>query len=158
MAALRCLGGFVMACLAWAVVQTAFIITPGELATGDAERFAAAGGLLLLGFVHALVLAAPFVLAGALVSEQRAIRSLAAYVGAAAGFAALIFVIRAFSAGTGQVPFVARYVFLATVLAGCAAGAAYWVAAGRHAGKRGAGVPATAERSSARPAGQKTLP
>jgi hypothetical protein len=158
MAAVRCLGGFLIACLAWTAVQTAFIITPGELATGDAERFAAAGALLLLGFVHALVLGAPFVLAGAIISEQRAVRSLAVYVGAAAGFAALIFVIRAFGAGTGQVPFAARHVFLATVLAGCAAGAAYWAAAGRHAGKSGVGVSAPAERSSAKPAGQKALP
>lgn len=134
-ATLRCLGGFLSACLTWAAVQVGFVITPIELVTADAERLAAAGALALLGFVHSAVLAAPFALAGVILAEQRAIRSLTAYLAAAGGLAALIFAVRSFATGTGEVPFVARYVFIATVVPAVAAGLAYWAIAGRYAGR-----------------------
>jgi hypothetical protein len=131
---LRCLGGFLLANFVWGAVEASFVITPDELIVADADRLNAAVLLALLAAVHSLVLTAPFVFVGAIYAEQRAIRGLLAYVGVAIAFAAAVYLIRFYAAGSSQPLYVAGYVLAANLTAAAAAGLTYWAIAGRRAG------------------------
>jgi hypothetical protein len=136
---IRTLFGFAMACLAAALVQVLFVVTPAEIAglkpTDMADRLSSAGVLVLLAATHTAVFAAPFWLLLAAFGEWLAIRSwiyyaLAGIAIAMAGFTAQ------YASETGSLTIVNDYALRAFLAAGFAAGIVYWLTAGRSAGRR----------------------
>ncbi len=134
MTALRCLAGYILACVAGAAVQVLFVLTPPELLAFDAERLAAAGLWLMLTSVHAMAIAAPFALIGLILCEKWGIRGLGSYAVAGFGFGLALFLPR-YLGSDGRLPGpVLQYALAANACSGLAAGLAYWAVAGRHAG------------------------
>ena len=139
-ALVRILVGFIVACLVAGAVTAAFVITPSDVAALPddlrPERLNNAGVLSLLAATHSAIFSFPFALLVIGFAEWRAIRSwlyyvIAGIVIALGGFGAEYLV----EAGT-QPSIVNDYAARAFLCVGFAGGLAYWLVAGRVAGRR----------------------
>lgn len=136
-AILRCLTGYLVACLAAAVVEVSFVLPPYELVGAEADRLTAAGIWLLLASWQTAVFAAPFAAILIAVAEWRGLKSPFYYVGVGFGIAALGFLAQLSGIGFDQPVKVTLYVAAAFSVAGIVGGLVYWPLSGRKAGHRG---------------------
>ncbi|MFM1814186.1 MAG: hypothetical protein RLZ98_881 [Pseudomonadota bacterium] len=131
----RVLLGFVLACLAAAMVKVGFVVTPPELMAGSEQDWTSAAQLTVFVAIQNFVFAAPFALLAVIVGEWQAIRSWSFYVLtglaiAAAGFATLYS-----GENPGQPTIINQYALLAYFAAGLVGGFVYWLFAGKYAGR-----------------------
>lgn len=133
MGIVRGLVGFILACLICAVVQVLFVLPPSDYAVNP-DYLTAIGVWVPLAFVHSLVFAAPFALAGVVWGERRSIRHWGYYASIGAGIAVLGFVAQLVQLGIGQPVMVVAYVLAAFLAGGSSGGLVYWLIAGRKAG------------------------
>jgi hypothetical protein len=137
LALLRVLFGFAIACLAAALVQVAFVITPAEIVSLDPgaipDRLGGAGLLTLLTATHVAIFSAPFGLVVAAVGEWQALRSWIFYTLAGMAIALAGFVAQ-YASEVGTVTIVNNYALQAYVTTGFVAGFVYWAFSGRYAG------------------------
>jgi hypothetical protein len=133
-AMLRVVVGFVLACLAASAAMVGFVITPVELASGDAERLAAVGVLTLLTATDSARFTAPFALFAAALGEWRSIRGWVYYTVAGISVAIAGFLALYANAAAGQPTIVDLYALAAFLTAGLVGGFVYWLCAGRWAG------------------------
>lgn len=135
---IRVLFGFVIACLAAALAQVLFVITPDELVGLPAEalsnRMGQVGILTLLSATHFAIFAAPFALVAAALGEWWSLRSWAFYVLAGLAIALGGFVAQLASEVEGQATIVNNYALRAFLVTGVVGGLTYWLFAGRGAG------------------------
>ncbi len=136
-AVLRCLSGYIAACVAAAIIEVSFVLPPHELAGAQADRLTAAGIWLLLASLHTAIFAAPFAAIMIAVAEWRGLRSFIYYAGVGFGIAALGFLAQLSGIGVAQPVKVILYVLAAFSIAGIVGGAVYWLLSGRKAGQRG---------------------
>lgn len=136
-AVLRCVSGYLAACVAAAVVEVSFVLPPHELVGAEIDRLMAAGIWLLLASLHTAIFAAPFAAILITVAERRGLKSAISYVGVGFGIAALGFLTQLPGIGFDQPVKVILYVLAAFSVAGVVGGLAYWLLSGRKAGHRG---------------------
>ena len=133
-ATLRFLVGFVLACLVAAAVKVGFVVTPGELLSGDERQWWSAGQLVLLVATQNAVFAGPFAVLAAIISEWQGTRGWAFFVLVGVVIAAAGFAVLYSGESAGQPTIVNSYALGAYLCAGIAGGLVYWLFAGRHAG------------------------
>ena len=63
--------GYLVACVAFALVIVAFVFTPAELAGADADRFSMAGFQLFASSIQVIIFAAPLALVATAIAEWR---------------------------------------------------------------------------------------
>jgi hypothetical protein len=135
----RILLGLIAANLAAGLVQAAFIITPGDLATlrGEAltDRLQGLGALALLAATQSAVFAGPLALIGIVFAEWRRIRSGFFYVPLGLAVAGAGFLAQHLG-GEGATTAVDPYALAAYAATGFTAGLVYWWVSGRGAGGR----------------------
>jgi hypothetical protein len=130
----RVILAFITACLAAAVVQVFFAISPAEIASGkDGANIVNALTVVPRAMIQSFLFAAPFVLVAAAVAEWQSIRDWIYYtlVGIAIAFAG--FTALHMGEGTDRT-LMHDYAMRAYLAAGAAAGFFYWMAGGRDAG------------------------
>jgi Na+/melibiose symporter-like transporter len=127
------LAGYVVACAAFALVLVAFVFTPAEMASADAERFSMAGFQLLASSIQVIIFAAPLALLATAFAEWRGISDWIFYALAAMLIAGVGFVAQYFSELQGAPTIVNNYAVTAFMTGGFVAGVVYWLIAGRHA-------------------------
>jgi hypothetical protein len=136
---LRVILGFVVACLVAGAATVAFVITPSDIAhlSPDArpERLGDAGILALLAATHSAIFAFPFALLAAAIAEWRSIRSWIYYLLVGLAIALLGFAGLHHFEVPGQPSIVNEYAVRAFVVVGILGGLAYWLVAGRLAGR-----------------------
>lgn len=139
-ATVRILLGYALACLACAVTQVLFVITPSDLYALDGaarwERIGFAGLIALSAATQAAVFAAPFAALAVLFAHLQGLRGWAFYV-----FAGLAIALAGFSAiyageAAGQFTIANSYAVAAFAFSGIIAGYVYWIVAGHRAGGR----------------------
>lgn len=137
---LRVLIGFVLACIVFGLTLVLFERPPvGLTSLGADERSAKLfelGNLALLAGTHSAIFAAPFTLIIAGIGEWQRARSVAYYIAAAMVIALLGFYAQYASEVAGQPTVMNNYALGAFLASGLASGLAYWVSAGRYAGRR----------------------
>lgn len=135
---IRVLFGFVLACLAAALAQVLFVITPDELATLPTDaltmRSGQVGILALVSATHFAIFAAPFALVVAAFAEWQAIRGWAFYLLVGLAIALAGFIAQYTSEIEGQATIVNNYALRAFLTTGIVGGLVYWLIAGRGAG------------------------
>jgi len=141
--------GYVLACVAFAVVIVSFVFTPAELASLPSDvvgnRLAMAGQHVMMSATQVAIIAAPLALIAALIAEWRGIREWLYFVAVALMVAVVGFLAQYVSELQGQPTIVNNYALAAFLCGGFVAGIVYWLIAGRTAGlKRSAsnGAPA----------------
>ena len=135
--AIRVIFGFALACLAAGLTVVLFVYTPVELVDLQSERLREVGLLSLAAATHSAMFAAPFALIGAGFGEWRRIGSWMYYVLVAIAIAAIGFLAQFWAEAQGEASIVNNYAVTAFLLTGFVAGLAYWLFAGRFAGRRG---------------------
>lgn len=150
---LRVLIGFVVACFAGALTTLLFVYTPGEVlgwltslpAEERSERFSVFGLLWLAAATQSALFSLLFAVISAVIGEWRRIRSLTYYAGAGVVIAVLGFAAQWMAEPTGQNWSVvnSNYPLIAFLTTGFVAGIAYWIVAGRHAGRPSPAIPAS---------------
>lgn len=150
------LAGYVLACLAFALVLVAFVFTPAELANAGAGsgRFSMAGFQLLASFIQVLIFAAPLTLCAAAMAEWRGIDEWIYYALVGLLIAGVGFLAQYVSELQGAPTIVNNYAFTAFMTGGFVAGIVYWLIAGRNAAvrRRAAESEASAQSSAAKTA------
>ena len=131
---LRVLVGFVLACIAAALVKLGFSLTPAELVSDDVDKLTASGVLSLMIATHNAVFAAPFALVAAAIGEWQSIRSWIYYALAGIAIAIAGFIALYSGESGGQATIVNNYALAAFLAAGFVGGLVYWLVAGRRAG------------------------
>ena len=133
--ALRVLMGYLLACIAFALVLVAFVFTPGEFASlpADAvtERLAMAGFQLLASFIQVVIFAAPAALVAAGIAEWRHVSAWFYYVVMALLIAGIGFLAQYASELQGAPTIVNGYAVVAFLAGGISAGLVYWLAVAR---------------------------
>ncbi|MCH9764767.1 MAG: hypothetical protein K0U34_02060 [Alphaproteobacteria bacterium] len=133
----RILFGLIVACLVAGLVQTAFVVTPADLAGLSADALpsglANAGLLSLFAATHSAIFVAPFGIIAAALAEWQQVRQLLYYalVGIAIAMAGLFAL---HLSEVGGLSILNPYAMVAYFMTGLAAGSAYWLVAGRFAG------------------------
>ena len=135
-AVIRCLTGYVLACIAAGLFQVAFVISPIDLLTADADRLTAVGIWLLLAVLHTGSFAAPFALIAIAVAEWKAITSRGYFAGIGIGIGIIAFLAQAPVRASDQPLKVTVYILAACIASGLVAGLVYWLVAGRLSGRR----------------------
>lgn len=136
----RSLIGFLLACLAAAVTQVLFVITPADLYLLEVDQRLEQGGralaLALSAATQFAVFAAPFALAAVIFGFVQEFRGWAYYVFVGLAIALLGFA--ALYAGETQSDFTIAnsYAIAAFAFSGIIAGYVFWLVAGRGPGKR----------------------
>jgi uncharacterized membrane protein len=136
-AVLRCLGGYLVACVAAAIIEVSFVLPPHELLSAGIDRLTAAGIWLLLASLHTAIFAAPFAAIMIGIAERRGLKSSLYYVCVGIGIAALGFLAQLSGTGAVQPVKVTLYPLVAFSVAGIVGGAVYWFLSGRKADQRG---------------------
>lgn len=136
-AVFRCLAGYVVACIAAGVIQVFFVLPPSELVFAGTDRLTAAGIWLLLATLHSGNFGAPFATIALVVAEWRRLRSPIYYAAAGFGISMVGYLTQITGHGFEQSVAVILYLLAGFAAAGVTAGLAYWLLAGRHAGRRG---------------------
>src|SRR5262245_55728284 len=140
---LRCLAGFLLACIVGATVLVLFAITPSDLIAGNSEVLRAAGLWILLTSIQTMAIAAPFALVGLIFAEKYAVRRIAPYL-----IAGVVLILLYFLANLSMMLAGAtEYILIANGTSGLAAGLVYWLVAGRLAGHRRKATPEQASQS-----------
>lgn len=146
--ALRVLVGYLLACIAFALVLVAFVFTPGEFASLPAgaatERLAMAAFQLLASFIQVAIFAAPAALVAAGIAEWRGVGAWFYYTAAALLIAGIGFLAQYASELQGAPTIVNGYAVVAFLAGGIAAGLVYWLVAGRRSAPRNAVAPSSA--------------
>jgi uncharacterized membrane protein YozB (DUF420 family) len=143
------LAGYVLACVAFALVLVAFVFTPVELvdAGPGSGRFSMAGFQLLASSIQVVIFAAAPALIAAALAEWRGISEWHYYALVALLIAGAGFLAQYASELQGAPTIVNNYAVAAFMTGGFAAGVVYWLVAGRNAAERrraaGAATPAT---------------
>lgn len=147
--ALCVLAGYLVACIAFALVLISFVFTPAELAGADAERFSMAGFQLLASSIQVIMFAAPMALVATAIAEWRGTDDWIFYALAAILIAGVGFLAQYASELQGAPTIVNNYAFTAFMTGGFVAGLIYWLIAGRSAGlrRRAAAGDSTAAKS-----------
>lgn len=127
---IRVLAGFIVACLAAAATQVAFVKTT-DLLTVDLDQLGLAGLLVMAAATQILLFAGLFALVAIVAGEWQRIRNWAFYVlaGLAISIAGFIWV---YSTEVAWQP--SNYGLAAFLVSGLAGGGIYWLLAGRYAG------------------------
>ena len=120
-AVFRCLAGYVVACIAAGVIQVSFVLPPSEL----------------VFTLHSGIFGAPFATIALVVAEWRRLRSPIYYAAAGFGISMVGYLTQITGHGFEQSVAVILYLLAGFAAAGVTAGLAYWLLAGRHAGRRG---------------------
>lgn len=146
-AMVRILFGFVLACLAAAITQVLFVITPADLYSldGDArwQRLGFAGMISLSAATQSAVFALPFAAVAILFGILLGVRGWAFYVFVGLAIALLGFAALYANEDGGQPTIANGYAVAAFAFSGIIAGYVYWLIAGHRAGtKRKPVVPA----------------
>jgi Na+/melibiose symporter-like transporter len=128
--------GYLVACIAFALVLVAFVFTPAELASADADRFSMAGFQLLASSIQVIMFAAPLALVVTAIAEWRGTVDWIFYALAAMLIAGVGFLAQYASELQGAPTIVNNYAFTAFMTGGFVAGVIYWLMAGRSAGGR----------------------
>ncbi len=135
----RILFGFLLACLAAAIVLVCFVVTPADiLASPPGERLAEVGNaslLALLTAIHIAIFSAVFALVAIIIAGFNRIRDWIYYAIAGNAIALVGFMAQYFSESPGSATIVNTYAFIAYALAGFIAGLVYWYVAGRRFGR-----------------------
>jgi len=130
--------GYILACLAFAIVLVVFVFTPVEMVTlpshEAASRLSMAGLQAMLSATQIAIIAAPLALVAALFAEWRVIREWLYYAVVALLVAVAGFLAQYASELQGQPTIVNTYALTAFLCGGFVAGMVYWLVAGRHAG------------------------
>jgi hypothetical protein len=147
---LSVLAGYVVACVAFALVLVAFVFTPAELAGADADRFSMAGFQLLASSIQVVIFAAPLSLVATAIAEWRGANDWIYYTLSAMLIAGVGFVAQYASELQGAPTIVNNYAFTAFMTGGFVAGIVYWLIAGRSAGTRRRAVEATDDGAGAK--------
>jgi signal transduction histidine kinase len=137
-AMVRILFGFALACLAGALTQVLFVITPADLYSleGDArwQRMGFAGMITLSAATQSAVFALPFAVAAIVFGIVQGVRGWAFYVFVGLAIALLGFSALYASEGSGQPTIANSYAVAAFAFSGIIAGYVYWLVAGHRAG------------------------
>jgi hypothetical protein len=130
--------GYVLACVAFAVVIVAFVFTPAEIVTlpsdAAADRLAIAGNHVLLSATQVAFIAAPLALIAALIAEWRGIREWLYFAAVGLMISVVGFLAQYVSELQGQPSIVNNYAMAAFLCGGFVAGIVYWLVVGRTAG------------------------
>jgi hypothetical protein len=152
---LRVLFGFVLACLVAGLAKVLFVIPPTELVSLPEDKLMdeleTVGILALAAATQSAVFASPFALVGVLIGEWQRLRGWLYYALVGMLIAGVGLLAQSISETTGQPTIVNAYALGAFLAAGLLGGIAYWLVAGRRAG-RDADDEATGS-SGTRPAG-----
>ena len=145
------LAGYVLACVAFALVLVGFVFTPAELVSTGAGsgRFSMAGFQLLASFIQVLIFAAPLAFFAAAMAEWRGINEWIYYALVGLLIAGVGFLAQYVSELQGAPTIVNNYAFTAFMTGGFAAGMVYWLVAGRSAAERRRAAEAEAAAQSA---------
>jgi len=125
------LAGYLVACVAFALVLVAFVFTPAELVGADPDRFFMAGFQLLASSIQVIIFAAPLALVAAAVAEWRGIDDWIFYALAAMLIAGVGFLAQYASEMQGAPTIVNDYALTAFMTGSFVAGVVYWLIAGR---------------------------
>jgi hypothetical protein len=134
-ALLRVLIGFAVACLAAGYVQVLFAVTPAELVVAGDERLGEAMTWGLFSATQAAAFAAPFALLAVIISEWQGIRSFAYHAIVAMAIATAGFGLLLANETASEPSIVNSYAMAAYLTSGFIGGVAYWLFAGRRAGR-----------------------
>jgi hypothetical protein len=129
LALFRVLFAFAAACLVAAAVQVGFALAQRGAGTGETGAFE----LILLTATHFAIFSLPFALVVTAIAEWQGIRSWLYYAFAGIGIALAGFMAQLASESGGPT-ILNPYAIKAFLTPGFAAGFAYWILAGRHAG------------------------
>lgn len=144
---LRVLFGFIVACLVAGVVTVAFVVTPADIAALPAEaqpeRLGNAGVLSLRVATHSAIFALPFALIFIGIAELSRVRSWIYYVLIGIAIALGGFAAEYLNEVPGQPSIFNNYALGAFIAVGILSGLAYWLVAGRRAGRQARRCPAT---------------
>lgn len=139
-ASLRIIFGFVLACLAGAITQVLFVITPADLyALEGGERWEQAGRALAVALSAATqfaVFSAPFAGVAILIGSLQRFRGWGYYVFAGLAIALLGFAVLYAAEESSEFTIANGYALAAFAFSGIIAGYVYWLIAGRSAGPR----------------------
>lgn len=138
---LRVLFGFLVACFVAGLVLVLFVNTPAEMPDWPSERYAETGLWALAVGTQVAIFASTFAFIGAVYAEWRGISS--ATYSIIVGLLIAMIAFASHYAGEGTGGDVSTYALSAFIVAGIAAGYAYWYVSGRYAG--GPAVAASAE-------------
>ena len=137
-AVVRIVFGFALACLAAALTQVLFVITPMDLYSleGDArwQRMGFAGIITLSAATQSGIFALPFAAAAIVFGVVQGVRGWAFYVFVGLTIALLGFSALYASEGSGQPTIANSYAVAAFAFSGIIAGYVYWLVAGHSAG------------------------
>lgn len=135
----RCLLGFVLACLAAALTQVLFVITPADLygLEGDArlEQAGRALAVALSAATQFAIFAAPFAAAAILFGIVQGLRGWAYYVFIGLAIAILGFCALYVGEPSGNFTIANSYAIAAFAFSGIIAGYVYWLVAERRSGR-----------------------
>jgi hypothetical protein len=134
---IRVVVGIVLACLAAALVQVLFAVTPKELVTAVDDRLGVAANWTLLSATQISVFSMPFALIAATISEVMRLRSFAYHAIVAMAIAAAGFGLIYSNESATEASIVNSYAMAAYLTSGFAGGFIYWLFAGRRAGGSG---------------------
>ena len=137
-AMVRILFGFVLACLAGALTQVLFVITPADIYGLEGaprwQRIAFASAITLSAATQSAVFSLPFVAVVVLFGVVRRVQGWAYYVFASLAVALLGFAALYVSESGGQPTIANGYAVAAFAFSGIIAGYVYWLVAGHQAG------------------------
>jgi len=132
--------GYVVACIAFALVLVAFVFTPVEFVSlpdgAGSDRLSMAGFQLFASAVQIMIFAAPMALVATAIAEWRGIDDWLYYALVALLIAGVGFLAQYVSELQGAPTIINNYAFTAFMTAGFAAGLVYWLVAGRFAAAR----------------------
>ena len=140
--------GYILACVAFSLVLVAFVFTPAEMMSSDAERFSMAGFQLLASSIQVIMFASPLALVATGIAEWRAASDWIYCTLAAMLIAGIGFLAQYASELQGAPTIVNNYPLAAFMTGGFVAGIVYWLIAGRSAsGPSGAAGDSAAAKS-----------
>ncbi|MEQ8824579.1 MAG: hypothetical protein RIC14_09410 [Filomicrobium sp.] len=135
---IRIVLGFALACLAAAITQVLFVITPADLYALDQDtrlqRIGFAWLVALSAATQAALFAAPFALLAIIFGGMQGLRGWAYYVFVGLGIALAGFVVLYAGENSGQPTIANGYAVAAFAFSGIIAGYVYWLIAGHRAG------------------------
>ncbi len=131
----RCFFGFVVACVVCAAVQVSFVLPPTSLAGVGDGRLTAVAIWMLLATLHSAVFAAPFALVGLIFAERWSWRNPGIYAAFGVAIGLLGLVAQLVKLGISAPLIVLGFMTLVLLIGGGLGGLAYWLVAGRFAGR-----------------------
>jgi len=134
---IRVVIGIALACLAAALVQVLFAVTPKELMTAGDDRLLVAAKWTLLSATQFAVFSMPFALIAVIISEVMRLRSFAYFAIVAMAIAVAGFGLIYSNESATEASIVNAYAMAAYLTSGFVGGFIYWLVSGRRAGRKG---------------------